>query len=159
MISILTSQRWIEVNLIVEWKLFAFSSIILSSLFCLNLCSIGKTHRQYIFSKTAVQLPWTPRDFLCAVSDGKVFIVNHAKSLFFSCFSPGFALVTSAFGQRYVGLHPKPKQPAAPKKNPLVTWVWFNTTLSQYLVFYSGHEDVSTSSVHRCSQAVPWVCR
>ena len=39
-----------------------------------------------------------------------------------------------------LGLVPAtPKHPAAPEKNPLVTRVRNNTTLSQYLVFYSGH--------------------
>ena len=148
----LTSQWWIEVNLIVEWKLFAFSLIIFSSLFCLNLCFIGKTHRQYIFSRTAVQLPWMPRDFLCALSASvKSLYWTTRKAFFLEFFLPASPLVTSAFGQRSVGLQPTPRLPAAPKKNPLVTRVRFNTTLSQYLVSYSGHEDVSKSNVHRCS--------
>ena len=90
-----------------------------SSLFCLDLCSIGF---------------WF----------GKVFMVTHAKSFF----ARGFSLMTSAFGQRSVGLQPTPKYPTAREKNPLVTRVRFNTTLSQYLVFYSGHEDVSKSNGH-----------
>ena len=53
-----------------------------------------------------------------------------------------------------------PKHPAAPEKNPLVTRVRFNTTLSQYrLVFYSGHSDVSKSNGHLCSHGCSKVPR
>ena len=72
---------------------------------------------------------------------GKIFIVTHMESFFLAALPP----VTSAFSQRSVGLQPTPKHPAACEKNPLVsTSVWFNTTLSQYLVFY---QDVSKSNV------------
>ena len=81
---------------------------------------------------------------------GKVFIVTHAKSFFLAA-SP---LVTSAFGQRSVGLQPTPKHPAARKKNPLVTRARFNTTVFQYLVFYSGHEDCNHTFVINVSDAI-----
>ena len=105
-----------------------------SSLFCLG--SIGKTHRQYIFSKTAVQLAWVPRDFLCAVSGlVKPFKVTRVESFF----SRGFASSDFCLRPKICWPAATPKHPAAPEKNPLVTRVRFNTTLSQYLVFYSGH--------------------
>ena len=76
-----------------------------------------------------VQLAWVARDFLCAVSG----LVKPFK-------------MTGGFTSSDFCLRPKicwpaatPKHPAAPEKNPLVTRVRFNTTLSQYLVFYSGH--------------------
>ena len=120
-----------------------------SSLFCLG--SIGKTHRQYIFSKTAVQLAWVPGDFLCAVSGlVKPFKVTRVKSFFSRVFASSdfwsFCLLPKICWPAAT-----PKHPAAPEKNPLVTRVRFITTLSQYLVFYSGHSDVSKSNGHLCS--------
>ena len=131
-------------NLIVELKLLAFCIISFSSLLCLDLCSIGNTHHQYtIFSKTAVQ-------YSCVVSGSvKSLWWWPTRKAFFLSASP---LVTSAFGQRFVGVQPRPKHPAACDKNPLVTRVWFNTILSTlYFVFYSGHGDVSKSNGHLCS--------
>ena len=129
------SEKVISVSYILAVNLIVLSLFHhFSSLFCLG--SIGKTHRQYIFSKTAVQLAWVPRDFLCAVSDlVKPFKVTLVKSFF-----------SRRLASRDFCLRPKicwpaatSKHPAAPEKNPLVTRVRFNTTLSQYLVFYSGH--------------------
>ena len=83
---------------------------------------------------------------------GKVFIVTEVKRFFFlRFFRAASPLVTSAFGQRSVGLQQTPKHSTAREKNPLVPRVRFNTTLSQYLVFYSGHEDVSKRNGHLCS--------
>ena len=154
--TLLCSRKWSgfisdisAVNLIVEWKLFAFSTNIFRSLFCLDLCSIGNTHRQYTtFCKTASQYhwPWVPRDFLRAVSGSVKSLWWPTRKAFFLAALP---LATSAFGQRSVGL--QPKHPAARDKNPLVTRVRFTSTLSLYWVFYSGHEDVSKRSGHLCS--------
>ena len=126
-----------------------------SSLFCLG--SIGKTHRQYIFSKTAVQLAWVPRDFLCAVSGlVKPFKVTRVESFF----SRGFASSDFCLRPKICWPAATPKHPAAPEKNPLVTRVRFNTTLSQYrLVFYSGHSDVSKSNGHLFSHGCSKVPR
>ena len=87
-----------------------------SSFFCLG--SIGKTHRQCIFSKTAVQLAWVPRDFLCAVSGlVKPFKLTRVKS--FS--SRGCA--SSDFRPKICWPAALPKHPAAPEKNPpLLFW-------------------------------------
>ena len=105
-----------------------------SSLFCLG--SIGKTHRQYIFSKIVVQLAWVVRDFLCAVSGlAKPFKVTRVKSFI----SRGFTSNDFCLRPKICWPAATPKDPAAPEKNPLVTRVRFNTTLSRYLVFYSGH--------------------
>ena len=72
----------------------------LSSLFCLVLCSTGKTHRQYIYTKTAIQLPWVPRDFLCALSCS----VTPPKKLFFLAALP---LVTFVEGLNVTEFCPK----------------------------------------------------
>ena len=85
----------------------------LSSPFCLDLCSIGKTHRQYIFLKQRFNYPRVPRDFLYAVSGSVKSLWGPKRKAFFLA-----------------------KHPAAREKNPLVTRVRTNTTLSQYLVFY-----------------------
>ena len=91
---------------------------------------------------------------------GKVFIVTRAISFFFlKSFLAVLPQVTSAFGQRSACLQPKLKHPAAREKNPLVSRVRFNTTLSQCLVFYCGHEDVSKSNGHLCFMVVARVCR
>ena len=85
---------------------------------------------------------------MCSLS-WETHISSDMCSSFFLSASP---LVTSAFGQRFVGVQPRPKHPAARDKNPLVTRVWFNTILSTlYFVFYSGHGDVSKSNSHLCS--------
>ena len=86
----------------------------LSSLFCLDLCSIGKTNRQYL-SKTAV-----PRDFLYAVSGSVKSLWGPKRKAFFLA-----------------------KHPAAREKNPLATRVRTNTTLSQHLVSIGAFGTVS----------------
>ena len=87
-----------------------------------------------------------PRDFLCAVSGlVKPFKVTRVESFF----SRGFASSDFCLRPKICWPAATPKHPAAPEKNPLVTRVRFNTTLSQYrLVFYSGHSDVSKSNGH-----------
>ena len=133
----------LALNWIVGLKLLAFPTISFSCLLCVDLCSIGNTRRQYtIFSKTAVQYP-------CVVSGSvKSSWWWPTWKAFFLSASP---VVTSAFDQRSVGLQPRPKHLVARDKNPLVTRVQFNTTLSLYLFFYSGDGYVSKSNGHLCS--------
>ena len=86
---------------------------------------------------------------------GKVFIVTHAKSVF----SRGFGaspLVTSAFGQRSVGL--QPRHPAARNKNPLVTTVRFNTTLSCIGFSFLAMKVLAKAAAIFVPMAVLWAC-
>ena len=101
-----------------------------------------------------------PEDFLCAVSGlVKPFKVTRVKSFFSRVFASSdfwsFCLLPKICWPAVT-----PKHPAAPEKNPLVTRVRFNTTLSQYRqVFYSGHSDVSKSNGHLCSHGCSKVPR
>ena len=83
-----------------------------------DVCPRPKFHRQvsqYIFFKTAVQLAWVPRDFLCAVSGlAKPFKVTRVESFF----SRGFASGDFCLRPKICWPAATPKHPAAPEKNP-----------------------------------------
>ena len=103
----------------------------------------------YCFQNSGSITLGAQRLFMHGLRFGKVFIVTHMKAFFLPFSLVASTLVTSAFGQRSVGLQPTLKPPTTCKKNPLVTR--FNTTLSQYLVFYLSHEEVSKSNGLLCS--------
>ena len=58
---------------------------------------------------------------------GKVFIVTHMKAFFLSFSLAASTLVTSAFGQRSVGLQPTLKPPTTCKKKSSGDQVQYNS--------------------------------